>query len=312
MAGAQAAIAEGGGDVSTEEAMAVAMAIAEQTKQEGGPVEGFQTSAVGGSGPEKRVLYMYRAQDDTNHPIENMDVADLPGVLWYLHNEVVTTCPRKYNVTRIRRFRVTLQNTFQLFSGQSGAQWGPYVAFDMGRCTVPNCDMIWQQYGYVVGCQVEPLNLGHYMSDSRTTASCATPDECYAPMWFSLPGPCPSQYYDAKTEECRMRQRGGACLAVNGNEECTFHIEDAGEVRLDTLTGVPGDYTDWCTSGGLEYDKATDTGREFSWWDMKNDRMRCTDRINQVKNAFAAAYPQFPPSLPVYMCDSPPPVVRFG
>jgi hypothetical protein len=32
---------------------------------------------------------VYRAQGETTYPPENVNVADLGGVMWYLHNEIV-------------------------------------------------------------------------------------------------------------------------------------------------------------------------------------------------------------------------------
>merc|ERR1712008_606850 len=79
-----------------------------------------------GPKPKERVIYMYRAQSDADYPLENVNAADLLGVLWYLHNEIVPYCPRKYDITRILRLKVTLRNPMM-----------PYVAFDFGQCTMP-------------------------------------------------------------------------------------------------------------------------------------------------------------------------------
>merc|ERR1712110_693139 len=71
----------------------------------------------------EHTFYMYRAQDDSNYHDENVNAADLAGVLWYFHHEVVIACPRKFGITRIRRLRVTVKNTCDLYSAE-GTQFG--------------------------------------------------------------------------------------------------------------------------------------------------------------------------------------------
>merc|ERR1712161_120540 len=83
----------------------------------------------GESSANTRTMYMYRAQSDSEYPMENVNMADLPGVLWYLHHEVVTMCPRKNDITRILRMKVTLQHFVS------------YVAMDNSMCTTPDVPM---------------------------------------------------------------------------------------------------------------------------------------------------------------------------
>lgn len=100
----------------------------------------------------KMTFYVYRAQGDSDYPPENVNVADLAGVMWYLHNEVVPSVPRKFGVTRVLRYKITLQNTWEFYS-KFPKQFGPFVAFDSAKCTAPTCNHIWDNYGFVVGCQ---------------------------------------------------------------------------------------------------------------------------------------------------------------
>merc|ERR1712087_1014618 len=98
-----------------------------------------------------------------------------------------------------------------------GTQFGPYVAFDNGQCTVAGCDTIWQKYGFVVGCQHIPYNQGMW------AAYCTPQDgKCRRGHWYSLPGPCPSHNrWDKKWCAARNDQQGGACDKVTGDRDCT-------------------------------------------------------------------------------------------
>mmetsp|Transcript_84101 Transcript_84101/g.243093 ORF Transcript_84101/g.243093 Transcript_84101/m.243093 type:complete len:690 (+) Transcript_84101:84-2153(+) len=110
------------------------------------------------TGMSKMTFYVYRAQSDDNYPPENVNAADLAGVMAYLHNEVIGAVPRKFGITRILRYKITMQNT-QAFYDAFQKQFGPFVAFDAGQCTAPGCAAVFAQYGYNIGCQ----NLDRYL-----------------------------------------------------------------------------------------------------------------------------------------------------
>merc|ERR1719468_908581 len=97
-------------------------------------------------------------------------------------------------------------------------------------CTVPNCQEKWRD-GYMVGCQWCPHKVG---------------------KWYSLPGPCPSSTYDAKTPQCIEAEPGGHCVDVTGAPDCTYRVEEAGQIFLNDLIGIQ-DYTKFCRHGGMEY-----------------------------------------------------------
>lgn len=126
-------------------------------------------------------FYMYRAQSDNNYIMSNIDMADLAGVMYYLHNEIVknnlTEGVRMNGITRILRFLVTMRPSPELASQMK--VFMPFVAFDEGRCSVPGCNKLWEHYGFAVGCQKQGASTGFAYSEDSSGA------------WFSLPGACP-------------------------------------------------------------------------------------------------------------------------
>lgn len=288
-------------------------------------------------------LYMYRAGGEADYDLENVNAADLEGVLWYLHNEVVASAPRKYGIDRIRRYQVTIKNT-QEFWNVHKKQFGPFLAFDAARCTTVDgmgastCESVFQKYGFIVGCQpvqsagaADQAPLG-YLHDSPSNTGCAPgTQDCYAPLWYSLPGPCPefgipqdaidandadqdvAQY---KSAECKWRMPGGRCEKANGAPDCTYSVWPAGEIMLDDLSGID-DYQDWwnvsyyrCIDEGgtdcaqnKEYDVLLDAGVGTSFWDNRGDRDACKERVNAVKRAFADRYPDAPYQVDEPICD---------
>lgn len=209
---------------------------------------------------------MYRAQNDNNYADENINTGDLTGVLWYLHNEVVTQCPRLNAITRLRRLRVTMKNEFI-----------PYVAFDRGKCTVPECHRRWIN-GYLVGCQNGP-QYGDTLG-----------------KWFSLPGHCPSATINDKTSRCMDEEPGGACKKADLIGDCTYHVEQVGEISIDELERIDN-YTAFCADGSMEFDKIMDKGIGSTFWNKFGDAKLCHRRAQQVKAMFRFKYPDVPDSI---------------
>jgi len=53
-------------------------------------------------------------------------------------------------------------------------------------------------------------------------------------VWYSLPGPCPSENYTQWTDWCKEREPGGYCNQTpTGAGNCTWTYEDAGEITID-------------------------------------------------------------------------------
>jgi len=289
-------------------------------------------------GPKTLSFYMYRAGGEFAYPLENVNAGSLEGVMWYLHNEVVASAPRKYGIDRIRRYRVQVHNTQELFNVHK-KQFGPYFAFDAGRCTTAgiNCAKAYRQYGFVVGCQPIPAQSFKYLSLQQTVASCEPGSEkCRAGIWYSLPGECPSKgipqesinaneadqnVIQYKNLDCRLRMPGGRCDRATGAPDCTYSVEDAGEVFLDELAGIV-DYNFWWNTSfdqcmrekqagvrvapcekHLEYILELDRGVGTDFWDARGDASRCRGRVDKALNMFAQKYPTMDVRLDAPICD---------
>jgi hypothetical protein len=284
---------------------------------------------------------MYRAGGPVDYPVENVNTADLEGVFWYLHNEVVTSVPRKYGIDRIRRYKFTVHNT-QEFWNVHKRQFSPFLAFDAARCTTLDngqdlCSLIFGHYGYVVGCQTVAQDKAMYLSDRVTTTSCPPNSyQCRAPVWYSLPGPCPSggipqDIIDAnmatqnidewKTADCKYHNPGGRCSAATGAATCSYSYEPAGEIMLDELVGIPNYQVFWNTSyeqctidvqagtktgpclKNKEYDELTDAGVGTTFWDGRGDAEKCKTRVDAARVLFKAKFSDQPAELIPPTCD---------
>lgn len=268
------------------------------------------------SGAPLLTFYMYRAVSDESYPPVNINAANLPGVLWYLHHEVVVQSPRKFNIQKIMRFKVQTRATAPL--AKQGMNFGARLAFDKGQATgpfvcgrketAPEPEFVqgafqnqclgkldgyhhpfeWEKFGYFVGCN----NLGDFPFPEYPVAYPGA-------AWYSLPGDCPSRQFYNHDDQCRRNDPGGLCQGVepNGNGTCTWNYEMAGEITINELTGFNG--------GGREYDPFTDKGVGFSWWDGIDDKAANAERVAAASKLFAAKYPDEPSDedLPAPPCD---------
>lgn len=215
-------------------------------------------------------FYMYRAQNDQNFVLENVNAANLEGAMWYLQNEVVSGvygAGMKFGITRIRRIKIQMKATQPLLD--EGMNFGVRVAFDSGQCTGPNCDFDWKKYGFNVGCN----NLGDFPFPKYDTYYDGG-------IWYSLPGPCPSKTYLDKPAACRASEPGGRCASPSGSGDCTWSYEDAGEIGLEPLYAGYSGY------------------HEF--WANPNDSAANAKKVSVARALFAEKYGDDPP---VPACD---------
>lgn len=237
--------------------------------------------------------YIYRVMANQTYAPENVNVANLPGVLWYLHNEVVITSPRKFGIMKIVRWKIQTKAPKPLFD--AGMNFGVRYAFDVGMCTGPwYCGQMFQKYGYFVGCN----KLGDFPFPTFPV---------YYPngTWYSLPGPCPLKRFTDHSDQCKQEQPGGRCQGTpTGTGTCTYDLEEAGEIDIDELEGID-DYDDFVSSGNREYDPFQDKGTGLSFWNNVNDTAANAARVKKASDLFQEKYPDMPEDkdMPSPPCD---------
>lgn len=218
-------------------------------------------------------FFMYKVQsDEDEHDDEvagNTIFYSMEGILWYLHSQIVTkSCPRNLNITRIKRFKANVFNTKEPFFEWQG-QFGPYLTFEKGNCASPECTDTFRRYGQVVGCLPwSPYQGGH--GYGNTTQS------------YSLP-------------------RAGRCAIADGSDKCTWHLEPAGELRLDDLEGIAS-YERFCAAGGIEYDQSKDVGTSCTFWDAQGSEAANAGRVAKLQQRFLKLAPRV--NMPEPLCDS--------
>mmetsp|Transcript_72580 Transcript_72580/g.155449 ORF Transcript_72580/g.155449 Transcript_72580/m.155449 type:complete len:237 (-) Transcript_72580:53-763(-) len=231
---------------------------------------------------------MYRAQNDVGYEIQNDVLGNLAAVLWNLHKEVVSACPRLNGITRILRLKVTMKPTMEVFSGDHWHHpiFGPFADFQQCQCMRPDCPNIWEKFGFSPGCKNLHPNGEYYYPDG---------------VWYSLPGSCPSMGCQGKTPQCTVDNPGGQCANVDGSRACTWRIEPAGEIRLDELVGI-GNHDQFCAAGGREWVPSTDRGVKAVFWDGFYDASLCKQRVDAAARLFEVGYPSMPKSFPTPAC----------
>mmetsp|Transcript_13853 Transcript_13853/g.30887 ORF Transcript_13853/g.30887 Transcript_13853/m.30887 type:complete len:291 (+) Transcript_13853:46-918(+) len=213
-------------------------------------------------------FYTYRAVAEgafEKYPFGNTNTGNLEGVMWYLGNEVVTMytegtrCPRKFNISKIKRFKIRTKATPSLLA--KGMHFGARFAFDfgkcMGRCFSNNlctghedCEYHYAKFGYNPGCN-------NFWDRS------VYPDyETSAPngIWYALP-------------------LQGRCDYPTGADDCTWSYEEAGEVTLAELEESVGGMGNCCDN------------RCSGFWDAVLDSWKTRWRTQLTLDMFAKKYP---------------------
>eukprot|EP00928_Gymnodinium_smaydae_P075596 TRINITY_DN58602_c0_g1_i1.p1 TRINITY_DN58602_c0_g1~~TRINITY_DN58602_c0_g1_i1.p1 ORF type:complete len:439 (+),score=61.38 TRINITY_DN58602_c0_g1_i1:54-1319(+) len=308
---------EGAPMISEADDMAAAKQYAAVSAQSKGEYKPHNPELALPSEAPLQTFYVYRAQSphnpDGDYPLSNVNVASLGGVMWYLHDEVILNCPRngqrKFGITRIRRLKITTRATTPLWN--KGMNFGLKCSFDSGECTGPHADHVegrgtgwhamhdYNKYGFYVGCN----NLGEWPHSEMVFQRARKYPNA---IWYSLPGPCPTMNFHRATEDCNANLPGGLCDHPDGRGNCTYSIEEAGEIDIDELVGITPKWKDrgeFCRSGGYEGRGSTQwNGRKLDFWNNIWDANKNHERTRKAEELFRQKYPNMP-DLPPPKCD---------
>jgi len=242
-------------------------------------------------------FHLFRVRSDQNYSCcSNADMTSAGAAMFYLHNEIVWHAKTRSGTffstpkTRISRYKVSTRATQPLY--ELGMDFGVMNEFDITKCTGPFACENFKQFGYAVGCENwvtgSPANFPHQKWNDINKYPNAS--------WYSLPGPCPMAGLHEKSAECMAREPGGQCpdgVVPTGTGDCTYTMEEAGEIRIDELVGIE-DYDKFINAGGREYDKVTDQGKHTNFWDGMSDEVLCQKRTEHMLELFDRKFPLEP------------------
>jgi hypothetical protein len=154
-------------------------------------------------------IYMYRASGPTSdYSLGNVDMADIRGVLKYVHTEAIAESTlgntartkRKYNIDRITQYRMWIKNPGSIVNHQDNVQavdFGAYMTYDYGQATNGDVAKNLRLFGDYVGLQIQTSNAQYKSSEPY--------------YWFSLPGFCPNLPYVCTNGWTGDGSEGDAC-----------------------------------------------------------------------------------------------------
>ena len=231
---------------------------------------------------QRLTFYVYRLGNGT---WSNANAGSIGAVMYAIHTKILG-CPRQHGIDRIHRLKVTMKNTEEMFRKQ-GHEFGPLHHFKHGQCISSFCHDTFREFGYTVGCSVTSTGARSYPSQSQAA-------------WYSLPGACPSLPEGQKTQQCILDFPGGECSDPNGSHNCTYHLEDAGTVLFDELSGrdTSTTFLDWCAAGNVEYNAAEDRGVGMHFWNQLKNGSLGKERMYKLAYLFWKKHPKFPKRLP--------------
>lgn len=227
--------------------------------------------------------------------------------MWYLHNEIIYSCDweghkghRKFDISRILRFKVSVRATQPLFD--RGLNFGAKCSFDSGACTGPAQKKDYDQFGYYIGCDY----LGEFPHEEFQSGK-----KYPQAIWYSLPGPCPMKKFFDVSDQCNREQPGGHCKwggEPTGAGDCTYTYEEAGEIDIDEMVGITPNFKDrehFCRRGCAEGSANTRGRCGLHFWDDIWNEQRNRDRVKRAAQMFKDKYPDMPSEedFPAPKCD---------
>ena len=178
------------------------------------------------------IYYGYRAASSDEYPMENVNLANLEGVVMYLHHEVIwgDGNTRKFNIDRINRYRIAMKSTRAAFNAPGGPGWpqdvrpqfARFAAFDYGQIGWNNPSTLPS-----VGCDSAGIRKwGVY--NKQAYGENVT--------YFSLPGKCYSRPIDSDLHE-KMPMTHGDYRAID--RTCVSRLTDRA-ARADMIACLKG------------------------------------------------------------------------
>lgn len=172
--------------------------------------------------PEAITYYAYRATNADSVPAENINLANLEGIMMYLHHEVIWDekgSRRKFGIDRVRRYRVSMKPTRDAFNGRGGRGWPQDVrpqyttfsAFDYGMMANPARGVP------SVGCGSSEIR-GWGVYSGQTYGENVT--------YYSLPGKCYSRPIDSPLHKTMPMTHGDY---AHKDRTCVSRIQDSEE-----------------------------------------------------------------------------------
>eukprot|EP00929_Paragymnodinium_shiwhaense_P094639 TRINITY_DN5534_c0_g1_i1.p1 TRINITY_DN5534_c0_g1~~TRINITY_DN5534_c0_g1_i1.p1 ORF type:complete len:862 (-),score=210.04 TRINITY_DN5534_c0_g1_i1:120-2705(-) len=282
---------------------------------------------------EKMTFYMYRAQaaagTEPDYEAENVNLGTIGGTLWYLHNEIIQTCTgaggvagqkwggtgkwgdRKFAISRIRRFKVTMKASQPLLD--RGMNFGALCSYESGECTGPHRGTYWSgagsgwasknewdEFGFVVGCgMVGKWPHQHWHSGWKYPNA----------VWYSLAGACPVLSFKKAYDQCKLEMPGGRCDDPTGAGNCTYSVEESGEIDIDELVGITPKWSsraEFCSQCGSEGSAWSRGGCGLSFWGFSIwDEASNHEQVKKALTMFQEKFPELPSheEMPTPKCD---------
>jgi len=219
---------------------------------------------------------------------EDNDLADLAGVLKYLHTEILTEhlgdpgrTSRKYGIDSIRRQRLAIRNPDVLLSSTPVPDFGRFVTYDFGEATNKAEWSLFEEFGDFVGIQ-----------EGCSEGECDPRYPAYNSYnWFSVGNWCPNLPFTLKGSRSKPNP---ACLKHNATGDfvlgglCPGGYDTHNTIPKVEPTGHPGCVYSYGRSSFILLDDLVGITREpchgqATCKDWKHFRNNCSSHLYRRK-----------------------------